>query len=393
MLKRSFPFISLGRKKSIQEPDEADMAEDQPSKAPSAEAESDKKPNLWHRSIARLGNIFKTARRSKAGDTATEENNLDDTARLAPDDAPPATTQKSGRIDAGTPSRDGDSGDESLIDANKPNLWHRSIARLGNIFKFTRKSSPGETASEESDLNDAVKLSPDDALPASTQRTNRSNAEMISRDSDSEDESFDGEFRPSFTQRMVMRLKRVIARVRKTADRAESESPNEGRPQQTAEEKKRTRVAPVTDNEDHESEEAKPSALRRLLGKPALIAMLVLGIGLASAITYIIMGNAARKHQQEAALALEKRNKALESEYKKLKEKAKALQAENKKLHPPAHHPAGSALNNPATGATASTSDQGNAGEALDCTIVSNKATAGDMLKRCIESYNAASGR
>ena len=396
MLKRSFPFISIGRKKPTQEPDKADMAEDQPSTSSSIETEAEtetetvKKPNIWHRGMSRLGNIFKIASRSKAKDPATEEINSDDTVRLASEDAPAATTQKSDLIDAATSSRDDESGDEPLVDTNTPNFWHRAIARLGNIFKFKRKSSPGEATEEQSDLNDIVKFSPNDTLPASTKRADQSNAELISRDIDSEDESIDGGFQPSFMQRMIMRFKKVIARTRKSDKQAEGESSGDNRSQQTAEEEKRTRAAPVADGEDPESEEAKPSALRRLLGKPALIAMLVLGIGLASAITYIIMGNAAKKHQEEAALAMEKRNKALESEYKKLKEKAKALQAENKKLQPPTHPAAG---RNSATDATASTSAQGSSGEALDCTIVSNKATAGDMLKRCIDSYNAATGR
>ncbi|MBY0578358.1 MAG: hypothetical protein K2P57_04860 [Burkholderiales bacterium] len=132
--------------------------------------------------------------------------------------------------------------------------------------------------------------------------------------------------------------------------------------------------------------------------------------------TYIVISLEMKKHDEEATLALEKRyktleqrNLALEMKYKKMTRKPAASQPvaiEARTPAPPIAPASIAATSAPASIAAtsapasiAATSAPANVTAvspskpdlAADCTAISDKASAGDVLKRCIDAFNAAS--
>lgn len=126
----------------------------------------------------------------------------------------------------------------------------------------------------------------------------------------------------------------------------------------------------------------------KLLKKKIVLLALLLGIIMIGMATGGLLLYQQRQHEKARIEALEKKNKQLESENKKLQA------VKQKPVAVPRKVPAKTAEREASPNA-GDASDQGPgkpAGSSDDCTV-NNKASAAEVLKRCIENFNAADRR
>ena len=199
--------------------------------------------------------------------------------------------------------------------------------------------------------------------------------------------------KPGIWRKITARIKQLFTR-RNAANAADESSEETLTPQ-------KKRSVPEEIIEEDQSEGA-PKKRRIPIKKLIIIGLPVLILILASTVASMMIIDSNTKQKKAAAIE-EKHQKALQAELKKLQEKNHALLEENKKLLSAPAQPAPSidiTQNAPPTThneapVAASTPALNNSKPATsigDC-AVTNKESAGESLKRCIEAYNAASSR
>lgn len=136
-----------------------------------------------------------------------------------------------------------------------------------------------------------------------------------------------------------------------------------------------------------------PRLVAMLRRKPVWIGLAALAIGSVALTAVLALSSISQQGEQSAAGQVKSpggQGKTLETKYQEMLEKNKKLEEENRKLLAARQHEVATASSTATGSATAP--DTRSKGGDMDCSIT-NKESAAETLKRCIEEYNATSGR
>lgn len=266
-------------------------------------------------------------------------------------------------------------------------LFHRMLAAM----PFGRKKAASDDTSEteSSPGDDKVQETQDETKTlVSAKRT-----PALEEETDDHDAT---ETKPGLWRRIAARIKQPFSRRNRVNV---DEEPNEDTASSSALQKPSAREEIIEEG----LSDAAPKKRRIPMKKLIIIGLPVLAIVLIASVATAMIIRSNIKHQEDAALE-DKHQKALEAEFKKLQEKNNALLQENKKLRSSPAQPAlAPDITTPDT-ALKTSSDAPHENPAPipnnskppasigDC-AVTNKESAGESLKRCIEAYNTAVGR
>lgn len=196
-------------------------------------------------------------------------------------------------------------------------------------------------------------------------------------------------------------MRRISARIKQLFSRRSSVNVDEELSEDTPPISARKKSSAAKELIEEGQPDAVPKKRRIPMKKLIVIGLPVLTIILISAVATVMTIRSNTKHQEAAALE-DKHNKTLAAEFKKLQEKNNALLEENKKLRSIPAQPASNTTPQDIALKTSSNAPPENPAPLPnnsksptsigDC-AVTNKESAGESLRRCIEAYNAASGR
>lgn len=288
-----------------------------------------------------------------------------------------------------SPVAGGEEAAEDVVEiGSKPGLWTRWRERLLSLLKRGK-----------------VELADESGPGAEEQRTQvlpKTQPSLVSGGEEVAEEDVQVNFKPGLWARLLgmFRRRKETEEGGSAVDATELFSWGEGEGRPAAEQ--RTQVADkgsdkrkqLKDSEvEEDDEESSVPALGQRIGnlfkKKIVVLGLLLGVIMIGIATGGILIYKQRQHVKAQLEALEKKNKQLEAENRKLqvvKQKSAAM-ARNVPSKP-AESEAGQNVG--------AASDQGagnQAGSSADDCTVNNKASAADVLKRCIENFNAADRR
>jgi len=249
-----------------------------------------------------------------------------------------------------------------------------------------KKTGADETSETESSPGDNAQAIQDKDTPLAN-----ANGAPVSEEETGDVDT--AEAKPGFWRRITARTKRLFARrSRANAD----DEPNEDTP--VSEKKKPSAKEEIF--EEGQSDAA-PAKRRIPIKKLLFIGVPLLSIILIATVTTVLIVRSNTRHREAVALE-EKHQNALAAEFKKLQDKNNALLEENKKLRSTPAHPDPINItqettpkpgNNAPPDTPAPTANNSKPPTSIGDCAVSNKESAGESLKRCIDAYNAATGR
>lgn len=261
------------------------------------------------------------------------------------------------------------------------------LRRTFSFMSFGRKKpDTDETAATDSAPDDASQATPD---PDTTLVTAQTPPDPEAQTA--EDDAL--EVKPSLWHRITTPIRQLF--IRRNNANMDGE-PNPGDALSSAQNKAFAAEQAAQD----ELSETPPKKRRIPLKKLLFIALPVLMIILIASVASVMLIRS-NTRQQEAITLENKHKKTLEAEFKKLQEKNSALLEENKKLRSIPAPPPAAAMQEATSGTISKVAPEtlppdSNGSKPSpttgDC-AVTNKGSAGESLKRCIDAYNAASGR